>query len=220
MSWMPLRHSLRPSAALLGAALVVAGVAGPARPASACMNAVAALNENVLTLVQAEDDLAHGKPGAAIQRTLQEFPDLKSAKDGDRLMTRAKRIAATAVVRMQGLLAVRGFEASTAAERRANLEWAVATLRVVDRKDKGRPVLQAELAEALSALPEHQQEALDILERLAALEVMPSPYAYRALARLRALAGDAAGQRAALIGAQRLSRPPPPDDPVAWGFEN
>ncbi len=184
------------------------------------MNAVAAEDESVFTLVKAEDELAHGKPGAAIQRTLQDFPDLKTVQDGGRLMTRAQRIAATAVVRMSGLLAVRGFDASTCAERRANLEWAVATLRAVDRKDKGRPILQAELAEALSALPEHEQEALNILRGLAARDVMPSPYAYRALARLLAMDGDAAGQRAALIGAQRLSRPPPPDDPVAWGFEN
>jgi len=173
---------------------------------------------NVATLVQSEDDLAHGKPGAAVQRTLQSFPDLKTVKGGDRLMTRAQRVMATAIVRMDGLLAVRGFDASTCAERRANLEWAVAALRYVDRLDPNRPIIQSELAEALSALPEHQEEAARILEDLARREVMPSPYGFRALARLRRWAGDAAGERDALNESRRLQRPPPPDDPAASGF--
>lgn len=214
-----MRHSLRPSVALLGAALLSAGVAAPSRSAFACMNAVRAQEDTVIDLVQAEDDLSHGKPGAAAQRTLQRFPDLKTNDDGERLMTRAQRVFATAIVRMDGLLAVRGFEASTCAERRANLEWAITALRAVDRQDKNRPIIEAELAEALSALPEHQQEALNMLEGLARREVMPSAYALRALARLRRLAGDVAGERTALEEARRLQRPPPPDDPVAWGFE-
>jgi len=203
---------------LFGLALLTAGVALPPRSALACRNSMAMEEENVATLVQSEDDLAHGKPGAAVQRTLQSFPDLKTVKGGDRLMTRAQRVMATAIVRMDGLLAVRGFDASTCAERRANLEWAVATLRYVDSQDKNRPIIQAELAEALSMLPEHQEEAAHILEDLARREVMPSPYGFRALARLRRWAGDGVGERAALDEARRLQRPPPPDDPVAWGF--
>lgn len=204
---------------LFSLAVIPAGVALPARPAAACKNAVAATDSMVQVLSQADEHLREGRPGAALQLTMQHYPDLKTALDGDRFMSRARRIFAAALVRMDGLAAVRGFDASTSDERRANLEWAVATLRSVDKRQKNNPAVLAELAEALSTLPEHQQEALDLLDGLARRDLVPNPYAYRALARLRRLAGDEAGARTALEKADLLRASPRSPDPLPAASE-
>lgn len=210
-----MRPVVRMVTVLFSLAVIPAGVALPVRSAVACRNSVAAAEDSMVQLLsEADGHLRDGRPGAAIQLTMQHHPDLKTVKNGDRFISRAQRIFAAALVRMDGLAGVRGFEASTCGERRANLEWAVATLRSLDERQKNNPAIQAELAEALSTLPEHQQEALDKLEGLARRDLVPNPYAYRALARLRRLTGDEAGERAALEKADALHRSPPPLDPL------
>ena len=216
-----MRTTPRSSVLFAFVALVSAGAAVPSRSASACINSVErTTDQDVMLLVDVEDDLAHGKPGAAVQKTLVRFTQAKKELSDDRLERRAQQVIAVAVVRMEGLLAVRGFEASTSAERRMNLEWAVATLRGASEKEPTSPILRSQLAEALSTLPEHQAEARAILEDLAQRDVVPTPYAYKALARLRHWSGDDAGERVALNSADRLrirSAPLPTDD-AAWGF--
>lgn len=194
-----MRPGFRFAAVLFSLAAIPSGVALPARSAFACKNSIAAAEDRMVQLLsEADAHLREGRHGAAIQLTLQHYPDLKSARDPDRFTSRAQRIFAAALVRVEGLTSVRGFDASTSDERRANLEWAVATLRSIDERQKNNPAIVAELAEALSTLPEHQQEALATLEDLARRDLVPNPYAYRALARLRRLTGDEAGKRAAL----------------------
>jgi hypothetical protein len=201
-----MRLAFRSVAVLFSLTVIPAGVL-PARSALACKNSIAAAEDRMVqVLTEADAHLREGRPGAALQLTLQHHPDLKTARDGDRFTARAQRIFAAALVRMEGLASVRGFDASTSDERRANLEWAVVTLRSADRRQKNNPAIQAELAEALSALPEHQQEAFHMLEDLARRDLVPNPYAYRALGRLRRLAGDEAAARAALEKAEMLHR--------------
>jgi hypothetical protein len=122
-----------------------------------------------------------------------------------------------------------------------NLEWAVESLRLawlprrrgMDFDDPpppkaaqpdGKPAAPANprdasnLAEALSLLPEHQAEARRILEDLAAKDLVTSAYAYAALARLRAIAPDEGGAKAALqqcrvLGGKRARSVCVPDEP-------
>lgn len=210
-----MRRGFRLVAVLLGLAAIPAGVALPARSAFACKNSIAAVEERMVQLLsEADTDLREGRHGAAMQLMLQHHPDLKTATDPDRFTSRARRIFAAGLVRVDGLASLRGFDASTSAERRANLEWAVATLRSIDERQQNNPAIQAELAEALSTLPEHQQEALAMLEDLARRDLVPNPWAYRALARLRRLTGDEAGERAALEKADALRGSLPPPEPL------
>lgn len=187
--------------------LLPAGVVAHARPAAACINAVT--YDTVPAIQQitlAEQALGAGKPSKAVAGLLPIFPTLRvdhrlmergPGLGLDAVATRAQRVVAVALVRTEGLLAIGdSFPSSTAAERRANLEWAVGILRAFARV-KSTPASQTDLGEALTKLPETREEALSILDGLDRKDLMTSPEGYAALAELRLAAGDRAGHDAA-----------------------
>jgi hypothetical protein len=138
------------------------------------------------------------------------FPTIRrTAVGASPLATRALRILSLAVVRGEGTLrGVPGFAGAREAERNANLDWAVGTLRSIDAARPNDPVTQADLAEALAARTRHEDESLAILADLASRDLVGSAHAYAALARLRASKGETRASRDALVRCELMTRSP------------
>jgi hypothetical protein len=138
------------------------------------------------------------------------FPAIRHIPVGaSPLETRALRILSLAVVRGEGTLrGVPGFSGAREAERSANLEWALGTLRLIDTARPNDPVTQADLAEALAARTQHEDESLAILADLARRDLVGSAHAYAALARLRASKGDPGASREALERCELMTKSP------------
>lgn len=173
----------------------------------------------VQEIARAEKALENGQNLVAAKVVLGTFPRVRVVTAGQNpLETRALRVFSLAVVRSNGTLTEKsaGF-ASPDAEwtPNANLEWALQAIREIDAKRPNDPTVQADLGEALSKLPQHQAEALKILQGLAQKDLMGSPHAYAALAKLRTETGDSTGAEAAVKRCEEMSKVPGVCKPVA-----
>ncbi|MBI4702681.1 MAG: hypothetical protein HY744_16285 [Deltaproteobacteria bacterium] len=158
-------------------------------------------------VAQAEKELEAGKYALAAGRVVRMIPYVRAAKPGAELMvTRAMRVLAVSTVRLDGRLPFekrvpkgihRQWPGSSAEDRQANLEWSVATLEKLNERRKNDPALLSELGEAMARVDRYRDRALDVLGKLAARDLLASPEAYAALARLRNDDGDDSGSRLA-----------------------
>jgi len=168
----------------------------------------------VQEIARAEKALEGGQNMVAAKAVLGTFPRVRAVTAGaNPLETRALRVFALAVVRSNGAVNEKtaGFGSQAKGVEwtpSANLEWAVQSIREIDAKRPNDPTVQADLGEALSKLPHGQKEALDILQKLADKDLMGSPHAYAALAKLRTDKGDAAGAQAAIKRCEEMSKTP------------
>lgn len=174
----------------------------------------------VQEIARAEKALEGGQGLAAAQAVLGTFPRIRTATAGaNPLETRALRVFALAVVRSEGSVDEKKARVASANgvdwTPAANLEWAVQSLREVDQKRPNDPTVQADLGEALSKTTAGQAEALKILQGLAQKDLMGSPHAYAALAKLRTQSGDSAGAEAALKRCEEMSKTPGVCKPAA-----
>jgi hypothetical protein len=172
----------------------------------------------VQDIAAAEKSLENGDNAAAARRVLNQFANVRNVTAGQNpLETRALRVFALAVARSSGAVTERSSGVSTSTEwtPAANLEWAAQSLREIDAKRPNDPAVQADLGEALSKLPRTEGEALGILQGLADRDLMGSPFAYAALARLRSGKGDAAGAEAALRRCGEMTKTPGVCKPTA-----
>jgi hypothetical protein len=165
----------------------------------------------VQEIARAEKALEAGQNLVAAKAILTTFPRIRVATAGaNPLETRALRVFSLAVVRSNGAVN----EKSTGVFSRdewtptANLEWAVQAIREIDAKRPNDPSVQADLGEALSKLAHNQAEGLKILQGLAQKDLMGSPHAYAALAKLRSESGDLAGAEAAIKRCEEMSKSP------------
>jgi hypothetical protein len=158
----------------------------------------------------ADQRLEEEKLVEAAKQVVTAFPAIKSQDvGGSPLETRAHIILALAVVRAGGSLAgVTGFSSKRDADRAANLEWAVSTLRQVEASRSNDPVAQANLGEALAARAGYEDEALAILGKLASRDLMGSAHAYAALAKLQAARGEALASEEATRRCEAMTRSP------------
>ena len=203
--------------ALVPAAFVVSSVVSE-QDAKACgmsvrMDPTPQRPTPVQEIARAEKALEGGQNLAAAQAILGSFPRIRTATAGaNPLETRALRVFALAVVRSDGTVdekkahvaSVNGNEWTP----RANLEWAVQSLREIDVKRPNDPTVQADLGEALSKTATGQAEGLKLLQGLAQKDLMGSPHAYAALAKLRTQNGDSAGAEAAIKRCEEMSKTP------------
>jgi predicted Zn-dependent protease len=156
---------------------------------------------------KAEDAFEGGKILLSAASVVRMVPHIKTLSPTKfKLIQRATRVLAVATARYDGALPfdkevpefVQGtWLGKTDADRKANLEWAAKALREI-AKVKDDPAAKTELGEALARLDDTRAEARTLLEDLAAKDLITSPEGYKALAQLRAKAGDDAGKRAAL----------------------
>ncbi|HVH41553.1 MAG TPA: hypothetical protein VM925_04395 [Labilithrix sp.] len=178
----------------------------------------------VQEIARAEKALESGQNAVAAKAILTTFPRIRVVSAGQNpLETRALRVFALAVVRSSGAVTEKTVGVSSQAEwtPNANVEWAVQAMREIDAKRPNDPTVQADLGEALSKLPHGREEALKLLQGLAQKDLMGSPHAYAALARLRTDKGDSAGAEAAIKRCEEMSktpgvcRPAAPSKPMA-----
>lgn len=162
----------------------------------------------VQEIARAEKSLENGQNLQAAQAVLGTFPRIRVATAGvSPLETRALRVFALAVVRSNGEINEKKVGVSSQSEWKpnANLEWAIQSLRAIDQKRPNDPTVQADLGEALSKLPHTQAEGLKILANLAQKDLMGSPHAYAALAKMKSERGDSAGAEAAMTKCREIS---------------
>jgi hypothetical protein len=164
-------------------------------------------SERIAIADQSLEDEHLANAGAAV---VAAFPDIrKMPVAATPLETRAECILALAIVRSAGSLAgVDGFSSTRAADRNANLDWAVNTLRQVEASRSNDPVAQANLGEALAARSGSEDEAIGILGNLANRDLMGSAHAYAALARLRAAHGESFASSDATKRCESMTKSP------------
>jgi hypothetical protein len=165
----------------------------------------------VQEIARAEKALEGGQNTVAARTVLATVPNVRAVTAGQvPLDTRALRVFALAVVRTNGTLTEKSLGVPSKEEwtPTANLEWAVQSLREIDGKRPNDPTVQADLGEALSKLPRTEPEALKILQTLADKDLMGSPHAYAALAKLRTDRGDSVGAEAAIKRCEEMSKTP------------
>ncbi|MBX3228203.1 MAG: hypothetical protein KIT84_26740 [Labilithrix sp.] len=184
--------------------------------ASACgmsvrLEPVKAKPTPVQEIARAEKSLEGGNNKEAAQVVLASFSNVRNATAGaNPLETRALRVFALAIVRSGGAVNERNAGSWSQNEwtPSANLEWAVQSLREIDAKRPNDPTVQADLGEALSKLPRTQDEALKLLGGLAQKDLMGSPFAYAALAKIKGAKGDTAGAEAAIKRCEEMTKAP------------
>lgn len=211
---MKFRSALR----LLSAAslAVTFGLLAQPNEAKACGDSISfEVDPQVLLLSQAETELNGGKAKAAALTTMKVFPKIKTQTTAHHLLARGQRVVAMAIVRTDGFLtAGKDFQAASNDERRANLEWAVTTLRRLAAAKKNNPAAETDLAEGLAKLPETRSEALAVLEKLAKKDLVPSARAWSTLAKLRKANGDDTGYEAAMKKFEALTKTKRPAAPA------
>lgn len=162
-------------------------------------------------VARAEKSLEAGQNVQAARTVLAAFPNVRNANAGQSAIeTRALRVFALVVARSNGAVNERSAGTWTANEwtPNANLEWAIQALREIDAKRPNDPAVQADLGEALSKLSRTQGEALTLLGKLADKDLMGSPFAYAALAKLRSDKGDTTGAETAIKRCEEMSKTP------------
>jgi|HubBroStandDraft_2_1064218.scaffolds.fasta_scaffold181560_2 hypothetical protein len=211
---------MRIEAAVLGGALLAAAASGVASDALACGFAdyreyrpIAPKPKPLPAsdrIAAAEQRLEEDRLADAAGQVVAAFPRIQIAGVGQSpLETHAARILALALVRGEGTLAgTAGFSGTTERQRSAQLGWAVSTLRAVSESRGDDPVAQADLAEALASRPATEDQAIALLDDLAARDLLGSAHAYATLARLRSKTGDAGKVRAALERCELMTKSP------------
>lgn len=196
--------------------MVMAGVAAMAvmtgaPEASACGGAwfpEVEVDHRPMGIAMAEKLLDQGETVAAAATVVRVMPHVEQldAKKSA-IVARAQRVLAVAIARNAGKLDVGNavpyyarshWAGKTEQDRAANQTFAVNTLRTISTIKKDDPAVQTQLAEALAGVPQHKAEARAMLEKLAKKDLIATPEGYALLAKLRADAGDAKGQKVAL----------------------
>jgi hypothetical protein len=168
------------------------------------------IDPRIRGVAEAEKTLAKGNYVAAagsVVRMIPQIETVQAASGRDPLVARAERVLSVAIARSAGTLALEQevpvkvlghWLGKTPVDRAKNLAWSVATLRRELTSHQDDPGLMTELGEALAVLDGGQAEARTILESLAARDLVGSAQGYKALAELRRLQGDEAGQKLAM----------------------
>ena len=152
-------------------------------------------------VADAEKKLEAGDHAAAAAAVARAFPKVKSGAAAAGLEGRALRVAALATVRSEGAVGPGGAKTSDPKARERNLAWSATALKALDAKADaergGDPSLKANVGEALARVGATRDEAFRVLKDLSDRDLMGSPSAYAALARLASERGDEALERTA-----------------------
>jgi hypothetical protein len=210
-------------AKLVAVALAIVPAALAIAPdASACgmsvrLEPVKAKPSPVQEIARAEKALENGQNGEAAKAVLANFSNVRNVTAGSNpLETRALRVFALAVVRSDGTVSEKssGSWSQNDWTPAANIAWAVQSLREIDAKRPNDPTVQADLGEALSKTAIGKDEALKMLGGLAEKDLMGSPFAYAALAKIRNEKGDTSGAEAAIKKCSEMTKTPGVCKPV------
>ncbi len=165
---------------------------------------------------QAEEALEEGRYEAAAGYIIRVMPHVRQLKaSSSPEVRRALRVLSVATARSNGQLKIdrevqswvmgqKEWMGKKSEDRANNLEWAINSLRSIDKVKKDDPVVQTELAEALAKVDAHKGEAREILEKLAKKDLIVSAEGYAVLAELRAEKGDSKGSKLAMDQCRKI----------------
>ncbi|HRI72317.1 MAG TPA: hypothetical protein PK156_49120 [Polyangium sp.] len=167
--------------------------------AIACGNVVLATDKAIATVKEAEKLLNDGNPAEArlkieaLMNGASGFDEQTPSAKG--LANRANRIISLANVRIDD---------RKGEGRRVILGGAVYFLSRIAKDNPNDAAKMTDLGEALAKT--NPPKAKKILEDLAARDIMTTPYAYAALARLRAADGDEKGRDDAVAKCKQMAK--------------
>jgi hypothetical protein len=184
------------------------GIAAFGQPAKACINGTEHREDpGTRNVAAAERALRAGDHQRAAVFALRLHRDLRNIRTKAPLISRAQRVVALVAVRSGGLwFDGKKLSAKSDAERGANLDWALSTLRRRQIEKLDHPGRLSDLGEALSLWRKHHDEARRILEYLAERDLMTSAHGWAALSRLRSELGDESGSARALGRCRKLTK--------------
>jgi hypothetical protein len=196
---------------LLAAAPAVAVTA----PALACGNSYRyEIDPKTNLIVRAEEALHEGEYTEAVKLAQDATGSMGKAVEGaadpaalGALRARSLRVAAIAAVKSDGKVKL-AVDAGKGQEATATIGWAVGQLRVLSKREPVNPYLQARLAEGLAKGADGRKEALDILSKLAADDLMPDASSWRLLAELQSEAGNTGERDKALDQCKKRTTDP------------
>ncbi len=207
--------------AVAGAGVVVAKMNLSGEKARACGGGwwpEIQIDYRVQGIARAEKQLAAGKYHASAGSVIRMIPHIKNYRvaQSDLIINRSLRVLAVSMTRTRGDLTKiskelpqelrESFVGASEEDRKANLVWSVGALKMLLDKKKDNPALKTELAEAMTLVPEHRDEAKKILEELAKKDLLGTAEGYRALAELRAASNDEEGRTAALDRCKKMAK--------------
>lgn len=167
-------------------ALALAPVMAVSAPALACGNSYRyELDPKTNLVVKAEEALHEGDYAEAWRLATDATGPVGKRVEGQgkpgelqALRARTLRVATIAAVRTRG-------EVGGKKEAEHFAAWAVDQLRVLAQREAGNPYLQARLAEGLAHKAEGQAEALTLLSKLVADDLMPDAQSWLLYAELQ-----------------------------------
>ena len=180
--------------------------------ASACMNGVE-LERKYPALVRAAEGALHrGLAASAFNKAIYVLHHLATSEGTDDqdlrrrryLARRAERIAALAIIRLDGRADLKRRRARRSAPRRtrrASLRWARNVLQNNYSRRPSDPTTIAHFAEGAS----RSMQALRLLRKLQRKDLMPDAWGYAALARLELIAGGGTAHAKALARCRHLA---------------
>lgn len=171
---------------VIAGALAISPLVAVGAPALACGNSYRyEIDPKTNMVVKAEEALSEGDYAQAWKLATNATGQIGKKVEGKdapgelaALRARSLRVAAIAAVRTKG-------QVGSKKEADVYATWAVDQLRVLAARESGNPYLMARLAEGLAQKPEGQTEALDILKKLAADDMMPDGQAWLLYAQLQ-----------------------------------
>lgn len=206
---------------LIAALAVAAAVSVMPQQAEACGGGwfeAPLIDYRIQGVAQAEKRLEEGKYAEAASSVIRMIPHIQGYKKATRdpIINRAMRVLAVATTRSEGQLSIEKLVSpeqhstwlgTSGEERETNLRWSVAALQGVKKlKAKSDPTLESELGEALALVPEFSSQGRGLLHKLAEKDLLTTPEAYAALAKLRGQIGDDDGRVAALQRCRAMAK--------------
>jgi hypothetical protein len=196
---------------------------GTTRDARACggewipyMETIEQIDHRPQGVARAEKSFEKGATDKAAASVIRMMPHVRNLEvKSSPLVARAMRLLAVSVARHDGRLPVARevpayaqgkWLGKSEQDRVQNLDWAIGVLRDVRVGKAGDPTVETDLAEALSKLDSHHEEARTLLEALAKKDLISTPEGYAALARLRKSAGDGLGGELALKRCEAMAK--------------
>ena len=200
----------------LAASLVLLG---GAVPASACLNGVTVpeprARKPLLVALRADErpieHLLLAEEALRLGKTVRAADELDAirqavAQENPRVKARFERITALVAIRSSGEWPrwVHGRAPNNSAEREETMKEALAVLRRRANEAPDDPGRMTDLGVGLFGFTDRHGEARQVLEKLAAKDLLTTAYGYHALSRLRAAGGNKQGAAAALEMCRKL----------------
>lgn len=195
--------------------VALAPVAAVTAPALACGNSYRyEIDPKTHLIVKAEEALHEGSYADAVKLAQDATGPIGRQVEGrpeptglSPLRARALRVAAISAVKTDGKIELK-VPAGNGDAAAATVAWAIEELRLLVQREPQNPYLQARLAEGLAKNAATQDEALSLLSRLAADDLMPDSAAWQVLAQLQANKGNAGERDKALDQCRKRAHDP------------